>query len=279
MPPIASPYSVGSHNRLHRRTKARTAFRRTKSSSSGGVYAALDFTTPLVDFCQNWSASEIKAGRRLVRFWSVQDRHRLMVSCEPISQEEWREGDAVVSCIYREEVDECFITSVDIINLLEKLVGEEFAVMEKNRIRRNLEGLRPTTVSKHRPGVESFFQLIMGFPEPKPRHIEKDVKVFPWSSLDQALCKIMSKYSSEPEDVKPCIRNIDSPKLVYPPSNVSSPLDFAEFPPSSMVGGTGSDTEFQLDGYGYPPNAFDPLEFPTLSGESEISDGLSAWRY
>jgi hypothetical protein len=36
----------------------------------------------------------------------------------------------------------------------------------------------------------------MDFPDPKPRNIEKDVKVFDWSLLPQALGKIISKYVS-----------------------------------------------------------------------------------
>lgn len=102
----------------------------------------------------------------------------------------------MVSCIYRDEEDSCCVTSVDIIYLLEKLVDDEFEVEEKNRIRRNLEGLRPTTISKHKPGFEDFFQRIMDFPDPKPRNIEKDVKVFDWNLLPEALNKIISKYVS-----------------------------------------------------------------------------------
>jgi hypothetical protein len=36
----------------------------------------------------------------------------------------------------------------------------------------------------------------MGFPAPKPRNIEKDVKVFPWKILSHALKKIIGKYVS-----------------------------------------------------------------------------------
>ena len=52
------------------------------------------------------------------------------------------------------------------------------------------------TVSKSKVDAEPFFKLIMGFPNPKPRNIEKDVKVFPWKILAQALKKVMSKYVS-----------------------------------------------------------------------------------
>jgi hypothetical protein len=181
--------------RLHRRGKARTSFRRARTSNSGeSDTARLEFRTPLADICRNWEESEIVAGRRLVYFSSEQRNNTLFVSCSAITPEKLSSHDVVVSCIYREDIDQCFITSVDIIFLLQKLVGEQFTVMEKNRIRRNLEGLRPITVSKHRAGVSEFFQKIMDFPDPKPRNIEKDLKVFPWHCLDQALNKIISKY-------------------------------------------------------------------------------------
>jgi len=90
----------------------------------------------------------------------------------------------------------CFITSVDTIYLLEGLIGVRFTVEEKNRIRRNLEGFKPITVSKTKPEFENFFKLIMSFPNPKPRNIEKDVKVFPWNSISNALQKIIGKYSA-----------------------------------------------------------------------------------
>lgn len=157
----------------------------------------LDITTPLDNFCFDWEESELHAGRRLVRFRRLQDGNRLIVSAEKISQAEYDADDIVISCIYREETDSCCVTSVDIIHLLQRLVDADFEVDEKNRIRRNLEGLRPTTVSKTRPGFESFFQRIMDFPEPKPRKIEKDVKVFDWKLLPHALDKILSKYVSE----------------------------------------------------------------------------------
>jgi hypothetical protein len=165
-------------------------------SNPGEVFGTLDFTTPLESLCHDWDESEIHAGRRLVRFWSIRQGHRLKVSCERIAQEEYRPSDTVISCIYRQEANCCFVTSVDIIYLLERLVDEEFAVEEKNRIRRNLEGLHPTTISKHKAAVQDFFQRIMDFPDPKPRNIEKDLKVFEWRLLDQALEKIISKYVS-----------------------------------------------------------------------------------
>ncbi|KAL4253447.1 hypothetical protein ABKN59_002077 [Abortiporus biennis] len=155
----------------------------------------LELVTPLESMANDWTEQEIEAGRRLIRFFGRQEGLRLKVSCERINQEDYREGEAVVSCIYRKDTSSCCVTSVDIICLLESLVGDGFEIEEKNRIRRNLEGFRPKTVSKNRVGSESLFQQIMDFPAPKPRNIEKDVKVFDWSVLPQALDKIISKYS------------------------------------------------------------------------------------
>jgi len=84
---------------------------------------------------------------------------------------------------------------VDIIFLLECLIGQDFDIEEKNRIRRNLEGFRPKTVSKNRADSSDFFSQIMNFPPPKPRNIEKDLKVFEWNILPQALDKIISRYT------------------------------------------------------------------------------------
>jgi len=158
--------------------------------------AVLDLITPLDTLCRDWDEDEIRTGRRLVRFRREQQGYRLIVSCERIDQEQYRETDTVISCIYRDEVNSYFVTSVDIIYLLEKIVDAQFEVEEKNRIRRNLEGLKPTTVSKTKPGFERFFQRIMDFPDPKPRNIEKDLKVFEWTMLGAALGKIISKYVS-----------------------------------------------------------------------------------
>ncbi|GLB37234.1 putative regulator medusa [Lyophyllum shimeji] len=196
------PRSTSSSNpktqvHLHRRTKLESMMRPKsgKNNDSHIQTPILDLVTPLQNICLDWTPAESSVGRRLVRFSKVQDGRRLIVSCEPIKAEDYRESDSVISCIYREESNACYVTSVDIIFLLERLTNSDFPVEEKNRIRRNLEGLRPTTVSKHKHGFEDFFQRIMEFPDPKPRNIEKDLKVFEWSLLDQALDKILSKYT------------------------------------------------------------------------------------
>jgi hypothetical protein len=160
--------------------------------------AMLKIDGDLGKMSDDWSQEELDAKRRLVEFKRSQHGSTITTSFAPVTPEARPARSICVSCIWWEEKDECFITSVDTIYLLEQLVNVRFTVEEKNRIRRNLEGFRPLTVSKAKPDSEEFFKIIMGFPNPKPRNIEKDVKVFSWKILSHALKKIISKYVRSP---------------------------------------------------------------------------------
>ena len=82
----------------------------------------------------------------------------------------------------------------------ESLLAIQTTVEEKNSIRRNLKGFRPLKVTKARVDSEEFFKVIMGFPNPKLRNIEKDAKVFPWKMeyLAHELKQIIGKYIDHP---------------------------------------------------------------------------------
>ncbi|KAK9457061.1 hypothetical protein V1511DRAFT_509743 [Dipodascopsis uninucleata] len=140
-------------------------------------------------------ASISSVGSPIIESPHMQHAHSTM-SSSTTSHSNGGAGECVISCIYWAERGEYVVTSVDCITLLEQLVSGRFSVEEKNRIRRNLEGYRPQTVSKGKRESEAFFRLIMGYPSPKPRNIEKDVKVFQWRILAGALKKIVGKYSA-----------------------------------------------------------------------------------
>lgn len=172
-------------------------------SSQWGSYpakAVLNIQGNLDSMAQDWSPEEWNNRRRIVLFRKKQNGSHLEATFRPVPINERPPNSICISCIYWAEKQECFVTSVDTINLLEQLVAApaRFTVEEKNRIRRNLEGFKPFTVSKAKAESEEFFKLIMAFGAPKPRTIEKDVKVFPWKILSQALKKIISKYSASP---------------------------------------------------------------------------------
>lgn len=158
--------------------------------------ASLRLNGDLDAVATEWSEEELEARRKLIVFTRSQVGSVIEAEFKAVSQENWTRSDITVNCIWWKEKKEAFVTSVDTIALLEQLVAVRFTVEEKNRIRRNLEGFRPLTVSKAKTDSEDFFKVIMGFPNPKPRNIEKDVKVFPWKILAPALKKIISKYSA-----------------------------------------------------------------------------------
>lgn len=174
--------------------------------------AILKIDGDLDKMSSDWTADELDAKRRLVEFKRSQHGSTITTSFAPVTSEARAARSICVSCIWWEEKDEHFITSVDTIYLLEQLVNVRFTVEEKNRIRRNLEGFRPLTVSKAKQDSEEFFKVIMGFPSPKPRNIEKDVKVFPWKILSHALKKIISKYVCFPFQDPAAGREANSPQ-------------------------------------------------------------------
>lgn len=158
--------------------------------------AVLKLNGDLDKMAEGWTKEERVSQRRLVQFTRRQEGNTIYADFRPVAPADRLPNSICISCINWEGKDECYVTSVDTIYLLECLVGVRFTVEEKNRIRRNLEGFRPLTVSKTKPDSEDFFKVIMGFPNPKPRNIEKDVKVFPWRILAHALKKIIGKYSA-----------------------------------------------------------------------------------
>ena len=176
--------------------------------------ARLHLEGNLDDVAKNWSGEELEARRKIVVFNREQKGNDIYATFEIVSQNEWKNHPRSVSCIWWAEKKEAYVTSVDTILLLEGLVAARFTVEEKNRIRRNLEGFKPDTVSKAKPDTEEFFKNIMGFPNPKPRNIEKDVKVFPWKVLSIALQKIISKYSASYASTAASIQH--QPKMYRP---------------------------------------------------------------
>lgn len=171
----------------HSRQPSGTHTRETSGqSASKGIYgeraaegtkASLIIHGDLFSMAVGWTEQEWNARRRLVQFWRKMEGSVIHASFAPIRQEDYEQRSIVISCIFREETNECYVTSVDAIYLLEGLIGARFSIEEKNRVRRNLQRCKPDTISKMKPATEEFFSVLMNFPTPKPRHIEKDIKV------------------------------------------------------------------------------------------------------
>ncbi|KAL8675440.1 MAG: hypothetical protein Q9168_000141 [Polycauliona sp. 1 TL-2023] len=145
-----------------------------------------------------WTLQENMARRRLVEFWRSQNGGVVKTSFAPVDA--CTKKPNTVSCILWERKDghrQYVITSVDIIRLLDFLIDCQTDTNEKNRIRRNVDKFDAKTTSKEDPETGALFNLIMGFSEPKPRHIAKPVKVFPWSSLGTAVKKVIEKFTPD----------------------------------------------------------------------------------
>lgn len=163
------------------------------------AYAAFPHKAMLVidgdldEVATNWTAEEPGAGRRLVQFTRTRSGSTITTSFTHVRANERLPNSVCISCIYWKDKKECFVTSIDVVYLLEQLVDARFTIEEKNRIRRNLEGFRPLTVNKGSDAA-NFWIMVMAFPAPKPRKIEKDFKVFYWKDLGSMLKKVIDKY-------------------------------------------------------------------------------------
>ncbi len=237
--------------------------------------AVLSIIGNLETMAQDWSPEEWNNRRRIVLFRKKQSGCHLETSFRPVPVNERPLNSICISCIYWAEKQECFVTSVDTINLLEQLVAApaRFSVEEKNRIRRNLEGFKPFTVSKAKAESEEFFKLIMAFGAPKPRTIEKDVKVFPWKILGQALKKIISKYSASPSTAMPSATVSSAPSHhMLTPVTMSPSYPVLPPTPGSMTAGPEGASGVSYISMVNGTNGADSLASPrSLSGASWVS--------
>jgi hypothetical protein len=170
----------------------RQVLRRLGEGQGGHFKVILEFSIHPKDLGRSLTKEELNLHRGLVRCFCKREGDTLRISLESTRQEEYDERLVVISCIYRDDTRDTWYTSVDMIRLVEYIVQAPLTPEEKSRIRRNLESLHPTTVSK--ASMPRLFQMIMDFPPPKPRIIEKDIKIFQWGTLQEGLNKVLVKY-------------------------------------------------------------------------------------
>ncbi|KAK2064028.1 hypothetical protein LY76DRAFT_142148 [Colletotrichum caudatum] len=242
--------------------------------------AVLKIQGKLDSMAVDWTPEEWSNRRRIVMFNKKQTGSTLTTSFRSVNVNERPPNSICISCIWWAEKNECYVTSVDTIYLLEQLVvaPARFTVEEKNRIRRNLEGFRPLTVSKAKADSEEFFKIIMAFPNPKPRNIEKDVKVFPWKILESALKKIIGKYSASPSSTLPASHLLTpTPVSAYPPPLPTPP---AANVASDHVGSYGVPSQVHQDGLTSPRSISGSTHswpaYSTGPGPRNLSPALTA---
>lgn len=232
---------------------------RTSRLSSDFIRKHLDIiNTPIrldVDPCANdmisgWTPEEVACGRRLVLLVVSREAHaHIRIQARPVPPNSVPPHDKhlIISCIRWAEKDSYVVTSVDVLLVLEYLVGELFSIEEKSRIRRNLQFLKPCTVT--RGDNSRLFNLLMSMENPRPRNIEKDLKVFKWTDLFVAVKKVLSKYSTNPHVIAGSNFELEFPNMKTQLGAVEHQLPLHQYPLSyptlSLRGSNGAiRTEF-----------------------------------
>jgi hypothetical protein len=235
-----------------------------------------------------WTYQERQDNRRIVGFSKTTRADVIQLDCFPVPSHEYKDGMTTISCIrwipsppgeiQHKYAGKCVFTSVDIILLIEKLVGYGFQVQEKNRIRRNLEGFHPETVKKEGT-THRFFNQVMSYAQPKTRNIEKDIKVFLWSDITKSLRKIVQKYHNKGRI--PLGRPISEPSIPsapfaalssQPSSSESLPTQRSFSDQYSQMTQMEMRPPFMNQEFGYPNiHQGTQIYFPEDAGESSSS--------
>ncbi|KAF5863912.1 hypothetical protein ETB97_009019 [Aspergillus alliaceus] len=152
----------------------------------------------VINLTTGWTKEETSCRRRIVKF---RNQHRgpnhINICAEPVFNAGQSYHVGCISCIYWPSTNQFFITSTDIIRLLEVLLQKSIPTIEKNRIRQNLQRLHPWVVSKYDPETCQFAQWIFEFRNPEVLKIRKSVRLFRWCDLPAALVSILHQYGLE----------------------------------------------------------------------------------
>lgn len=143
---------------------------------------------------EGWTVEERDAQRRLVQFTVSQTRGTVNAKFKSVAPKNRSPNSICISCILWSEKRECYVTSADIVSLMESLMGVQLPFKGKSAIRYSLEAFKPLTVSRAKADSNNFFKLIECFAAPRPLNIRRPTKVFPWKILRHALEEIIGKY-------------------------------------------------------------------------------------
>jgi hypothetical protein len=155
----------------------------------------------LDEIMDDWKALEKKAGRRLVRFWREQSGSlvNLSFAAQPPLDPYNEKSQMVISCIRLPDREGLWVTSFDIVRLAEYILHLPLNTDMKNRARRNMASVECKTLLRvvaHEHSKLEGFTVVMQFEDPKPRSIEKSIKIYKWDVLQTCLSKILQRFVS-----------------------------------------------------------------------------------
>ncbi|KAB8228048.1 uncharacterized protein BDW43DRAFT_316255 [Aspergillus alliaceus] len=165
-----------------------------KSTPQLSDSSLLYMKSAVMDMAFNWTREETAQRRRIVYFIRDQENRQFIdISFSPPFYQLTEVDYICTSCIYWPGREDRFITSSDIIQLLQWLLQTRILQLQRCRIRRNLDRFQPHFISKSDPESFEFTRMVRGFRNPRAVAIRKDMKVFPWRMLQSAITTILNK--------------------------------------------------------------------------------------
>ena len=208
----SSRLSRRGDSNLERRTSATTDLEIARELLHGPVALAgytriqLKIVGDLCAVVQNWTKAEHKVRRRLVEFRRAQIGGALVCLESAIAGADAasKQPSITISCIqWPNEPEYFFVTSFNVIRLVEFTLQTTMTTEIKNRARRNMASIPSRTLPRvkipEEPDIDledEPYALVMSFDSPKPRSIEKSIKVFDWKHLEGCISKILSRFVS-----------------------------------------------------------------------------------
>lgn len=105
---------------------------------------------------------------------------------------------------------ESYITGVDLLRIFQFIVnpaGGEFSAYERRTLRRTIDTFHYFTLKKdviHQEGLgQHIVSWLAEMPEPRPISIAKDLKIFRWSVVENAIEKLTAKFVSASNTGRP----------------------------------------------------------------------------
>ncbi|CAK9787305.1 unnamed protein product [Cutaneotrichosporon oleaginosum] len=145
----------------------------------------------------SWDSLDHERVRRLIRFKTSRIRGEggapvVHVDWQAIDPKQWEgsneKGTCTISIIKAQS--DSWVTSVDLMNIAECVLDTHLCTEEKNRIRRCFEDKKPKCLN---PG-DPFYVLLQSYNSPKPRNIDKSVKVYRAINLMAMMKKLCRSY-------------------------------------------------------------------------------------
>ncbi|KAM0519374.1 hypothetical protein ACHAPE_003545 [Trichoderma viride] len=158
----------------------------------------------LKEMAAGWTEEEWTNRRRIVHFQKSQDGDILNVDFKAVPVNEIPANSICISCIWCDNFSDCYLTHFDAMYLLEQLLEAPgcSSVEKKNRLRHILNDFHPRTISETKDYTSGIFKTVMAYGHPRPRDMERDFQMLPWTCLQPMLQTTIGKYSFMSSETK-----------------------------------------------------------------------------